>query len=146
MAERGARNGLGVAVPDKEELQGFFEEMARALTEGDAKRVAECWAVPGLFVTDVMAAPVESHEQVREIFEANIGLYRSKGITATSPEIVAIHNSTARLVAVDVRWPYLDATGTPKGEEVSSYVVWIDDEGKPRIRVGYSLGSTSDPF
>jgi hypothetical protein len=54
---------------------------------------------------------------------ANIAAYRSNGITSTSPEIVAIHSSTARLVAVDVRWPYLDADGTPKGEEVSSYVV-----------------------
>ena len=133
-------------MPGKEELQAFFEEMGRALADGDAKGVAESWAVPGLFVTDLMAAPVESHDQVREIFEANIGLYRSKGITATSPEIVAIHNSTARLAAVDVRWPHLDASGTRVGEEVSSYVVWIDDEGKPRIRVGFSLGSTGGPF
>jgi hypothetical protein len=34
------RTGGGVvAVPDKEELQAFFEESGRALAEGDARRV-----------------------------------------------------------------------------------------------------------
>jgi hypothetical protein len=31
-----------VVVPDKEELQAFFEELGHALAEGDARRVAEC--------------------------------------------------------------------------------------------------------
>lgn len=129
----------------EEELQALFEELGQALADGDAQRVAECWAVPGLFLSDVVAAPIESHAQLRGIFESAIALYRSKGITATSPEIVALHGSTERLVAVDVRWPYLDPAGRRVGEEVSSYVVWVDDEGKPKVRVGYSLGSTGFP-
>jgi hypothetical protein len=74
--------------------------------------------------------------QVREVFERAVAAYRERGISATRPEIVHTERAGGRLLLVTVRWPYLDAAGASKGSEVSRYVVWLDRDGEPRIRVG----------
>jgi hypothetical protein len=123
-----------------DELLDFLRRLGRSLSTGDAAGVADCWAVPALVLMDGGAMPVTDRAQVERYIAGAIEAYRSRKVEATEPEVLRIDRLSERLATVDVRWPYLDAAQNRQGDEVSGYLVWVDDQGRPGIRVAYTRG------
>jgi hypothetical protein len=132
-------------VVSDEVIRPFFVGLGSALSRGDPAGAAACFAVPSLIPTDEGATLFTDQPQIEEMFAGAVEQYRARGITATSPIIERIQEFTERLIGVDVRWPYVDDRGNPGGDEVSSYVVWIDERGSPRIRVALSMARAESP-
>ena len=123
-----------------EVAQRFFDRFARAVTSGDGRRIAEMWAVPALVVGDSMVQAVGSREAVELFFGGAKDEYNARGITDTRAELQRVEWLTRRLAVVDVRWPYLDASGVERGEESSTYVLRRDDSGELKVQAALLRG------
>jgi len=117
------------------EVQTLLEAYGRALSDGDVGAIACCWEVPAFVLSDAGAVRVESMSEVEAFFEKAITSYRAQGLVSTRPEIQKIEQLSDRVVSVDVQWPALDESGTPRSVECSRYVLRADANDKLRIRV-----------
>lgn len=125
---------------DRAEVQEFLDRLAKALTSGDGKAIATMWDVPALVLGDDQVMAVSTEREVEQFFGSAKDQYNAQGITDTRAEIVALRWHTPRLVSVEVRWPYLDAKGTQRGAETSTYTLRRDGSGKFRLRVAVMHG------
>lgn len=120
----------------------MFERFRDAFTQGDGSAAARCWDVPALVVSDAGSRAVSTLGEVADFFGSAAAQYTQRGVVSTRPEIQRTIWHTNRLASVEVRWPYLDATGTEVGEsESSTYVVRLGDDGELRICVAVMMGA-----
>ena len=141
----GRGGGASVALERNEsEVQEILDRLAEAVTEGNGKTVAKMWAVPALVLGDTMARPVSTLLEVEQFFGGAKEQYNARGISDTRAEIVDLRWPTPRIAIAEVRWPWLDATGVEKGDEVSSYVFRRDEAGKLKIQTVIMHGASSD--
>jgi hypothetical protein len=124
----------GVTMND-DQIQRFLERLGHAMSVGDLAEVAQCWDVPALVLTDDSAIAISDSAELKPFFARAAEGYRSQGLVATRPELERVEPLTARLTAVDVRWPTFNAAGAEQSSERSHYIVWHGDDGQPRIRV-----------
>jgi ketosteroid isomerase-like protein len=125
-------------------VQRFLERYAQALTAGDGKTIATMWEVPALVLHDQSALAVSTSEEVEKFFNAAVTQYRAQGIAATRADVTSIAWLSGRIAMVEVRWPYLDASGREIGNaETSTYTLRLDDRGEPRVRVAIMHGPTT---
>ena len=123
-----------------EEVQGFLDRFAAALTGGDTATVAGMWETPALVLGDEMGQTVESRQEIERFFAGAKEDYNRRGITGTRADIQGLEWATERIAIVTVRWPYLDDGGRERGEESSTYVLRRDDQGSLRLRVAVMRG------
>jgi hypothetical protein len=128
---------------EDKEILDFLQRLGAALSAGQLKEVSSCWAVPAMVLTDDGAVLITDPSQIEQMFEPAVSAYKSSGISSTEPEILRIDRLTERLIATDVRWPYLDSDGNRHGAETSSYILWADGAGRLLLRV--ALSRTADP-
>lgn len=141
----GRGGGASVAMERNEsEIQEILDRLAEAVTEGNGKAVAKMWAVPALVLGDTMARPVSTLLEVEQFFGGAKEQYNARGISDTRAEIVDLRWPTPRIAIAEVRWPWLDAAGVEKGDEVSSYVFRRDEAGKLRIQAVIMHGASSN--
>ena len=124
-----------------EVVQRFFDRFAKALTAGDSRSIAQMWSVPALVLGDTMVRAVNSADEVEQFFSGAKDQYNATGITDTRAELQHIEWLTRRIAVVDVRWPYLDASGDEQGEESSTYVLRRDDSGELKIQAVLMRGA-----
>lgn len=142
---KSGRGGASVALERNEsEVQEILDQLAEAVTEGNGKAVAKMWAVPALVLGDTMTRPVSTLLEVEQFFGGAKEQYNARGISDTRAEIVDLRWPTPRIAIAEVRWPWLDATGIEKGDEVSTYVFRRDEAGKLRIQAVVMHGASSD--
>src|SRR5262249_54833484 len=121
----------------------MLQRFSNAFTSGDGKAAAECWHVPALVLSDNGTMPVNTADDVEQFFGGAADQYHSKGIYGTRPEIREFTPMSRRVASVTVRWPYLDREGAETGaEEASTYLLRLDEAGKPRICVALMLGAS----
>ena len=130
---------------DDRQLLDFLQRLGAAISAGRPEEVASCWSVPALILTDDGALLIQDRSQIEQMFGEVGGAYRSRGIASTEPEILRVDRLTERLVATDVRWPYLDSDGNSRGTETSSYILWVDAEGQLQLRVALSRTGDGTP-
>lgn len=123
-------------------VQEFLDGFARSLTAGDGEAIGRMWAVPAYVLGDTMAMPVTTVKEVEDFFAGAKDQYNKRGISDTRAVIKREIWLTDRIVAVDVRWPYIDANGAEKGEESSTYVLQVDDIGALKIRTTIMHGAS----
>lgn len=129
-------------VRDLEDVQGFLDRFARALTAGDGRAIAKMWDTPALVVGDRQLTAVSSPAEVERFFGGAREQYNDRGITDTRAEIAVLDSLTERIFNVTVRWPYLDARGNEKGEETSTYTLRRNDKGDLRLCVAIMHGAS----
>jgi hypothetical protein len=127
-------NASGRSQRDRAAVQDLLDRFARALTSGDGRGAASLWETPAFVLGDEIVMPVASPEEVERFFGGAREQYNSRGITDTRGEIQRLDWVSDRIAIVDVRWPYLGATGKEVGAESSTYVLRKDDTGALRIR------------
>lgn len=115
-------------------VQEVLDRFARALTAGDGEAVADLWETPAFVIGSGMARAVSARAEVVEFFGSGKDQYNALGITDTRAEIQRLDWVAEDLVVVDVRWPYLTASGEEKGEERSTYTLLSDRQGQLKIR------------
>jgi hypothetical protein len=113
--------------------------MGRALGERDLEAIANSWEVPALVLSDEGAVAVADAGEIERFFAQAVDWYRGRGVMTARPEIERLERLTPRLYAVDVRWPGFDATGRETWSERSHYILRLDDDGRPRVRVALTL-------
>lgn len=118
----------------QEQIQAVLDRFARALTAGDGEAVAELWETPAFVIGSGMARAVSAREEVVDFFSRGKEQYNSLGVTDTRAEIQRLDAVADDLVVVDVRWPYITASGEEKGEETSTYTLLRDAKQQWRIR------------
>jgi hypothetical protein len=123
----------------RETIANFLEDIGRALSSGNAEAAARAWEIPALVLSQEGALAITDLDEVEALFVRAINWYRARGEVSTRPEIEDIEDLDARISSVDVRWPGYDATGAERSSERSRYVIRLDDEGRPRIRVAIGL-------
>ena len=124
-------------------VKEFLESYGDALSAGHGEHVAEMWEVPAYVLADADARVVSGADEVAKFFSSAHEAYAAHGIVSTFPEIQNEFWFTERLVSVDVRWPRVDARGAEVGHELATYILRLDDEGMPRIRIAIMHGETS---
>ncbi len=118
----------------RDEVQHFFDAMARAVTHGDAFTLASLWETPALVVSDDGVIAVSRPEELEALFAGAREEYNRRGVMDTRADLVAVDWATDRVCIVEVRWPWLDASGQALGAEASSYAVRRDDDDALRVR------------
>jgi len=125
---------------DKAGLQTFLEKFGTALTRGDAETISKCFELPAMFVSDDSVMTLNTKEEMEQMFEQGRKFYIDKGLVDTRPEIEDFGPLTDRIYEAAVRWPGFDSAGREKWSERSRYVIRLDDQGEPRLRVAMTLG------
>jgi hypothetical protein len=119
----------------EERLQAFFVRYGEALAAGDLRTISNCFAVPGLVLSDVGSISIADHEEIETAFRGTAEAYRAQGLVAARPTIVSYEAITERLVSVDVLWNYFDEQGRSAQEDAYRYLLRIDHEAEPQIQV-----------
>ena len=119
---------------DQVEVQGLLDQMARALTSGDGRAAARLWETPALVLSDQGVHAVASTAEVEQFFGGAKDQYNQMGIVDTRPEIQHLSWPTQHIAIVEVRWPWLDASGNESGSETSTYTFRRDDGGQLKLR------------
>jgi hypothetical protein len=73
--------------------------------------------------------------QLKKLMAQASEAYRKQGIVSTKPDVEKVDMLSEQLVAVDVRRPSYDASGTEMASERSHYLLHIGNDGQVRIRV-----------
>jgi ketosteroid isomerase-like protein len=141
-AERHAPTRKVTGARDDAAVRTMLERLAKALTSGDGKTVARMWAVPALVMSDDMARPVASLEEVEQFFAGARQQYNDRGVTDTRPEVERIDWATDRIAIAHVRWPWLDADDEEVGTESSIYVLKRGDDGELRVQAVIMQGAS----
>lgn len=109
--------------------QRFFDTYARALSDLDLERIADCYHYPSLAVSRLGCLAIEKPAQTRDFFAANGTQYKERGID--SVRIVNLRPS----YDADGLWvgladlENLDAEGTVVGTEHNAYQLVAGDDG-----------------
>jgi hypothetical protein len=125
----------------RDDIQGFLDRLGQAISTGDIQAVARCWEVPALVLSDQGAMAIAAVEEIERFFAQAAEYYRGQGLVATRPEIDRVEALGERLCSVNVRWPAFDASGREQTSEHSQYLMRLDDDGQPRIRVAVTLSA-----
>jgi hypothetical protein len=120
------------------EVKLALEKLGAALSDGDAKAVAQFWALPGLVLSDQGAIVVNAAAEIEQFFTKSIASYRENGIYSTRPDLRASELLSDTLAWADVEWPGIDANGKEVSRERSFYILRIGDDGSARIQVALS--------
>ncbi len=126
----------------EDEVRHYFDDLARALTSGDGKTIAELWEVPSLVLSDQGARVMQTPAEVEQLFARAKGMYAARGIIDTRPDIQYVEWLTNRIVVADVRWPLFDERHRELGAEASTYTLARDHAGKLRLRVVVMRGES----
>lgn len=94
-----------------EELEAHLGAYQDALSSFDAKRTAELWGVPGTIVSDTFAGALDSREAMAAGLEQSYPLYQRLGLQHVEHETLDRVDLTDRLLLVQVRWLFYDASG-----------------------------------
>lgn len=119
-------------------VQDYLDQFGEALTQGDAKAIADQWAVPAFVLGAGMARPVSTRAEIEDFFAGARDQYNARGVTDTRAEIVRLDPIHDSLVMVRVHWPWLNAAGETVGGECSTYTLErqdADSEWKLRVVV-----------
>jgi hypothetical protein len=116
-------------------IRRFLEEYGQALSSGNLARVARCWDVPALVLSEEGALAVSDRGAIERFFAQATAWYQAQGWVSTRPELERVERLSTTLTAVEVRWPTFDAAGTEQFSERSYYLLQADAGGQPRIRV-----------
>jgi hypothetical protein len=122
-------------------VQAFLDSMARAVVAGDGDGMAKLWGYPAL-VIDHEVMSITEPKQVASFFGGAREQYNAMGIVDTRAEIQRLQWLTDRIVAVDVRWPWLDGSGATRKFETSTYTLCRQENGGFVIRVAVLRGVT----
>ena len=123
----------------EETVRSFLERYGAALSAGDLAAVASCWEVPAMVLSDQGVRPVLELAEVEQFFAGAVEWYRSQGLVATRPQLLHVQALGQKLASVDSRWSTLNAAGLEVASETSRYILSLDEDGSPRIRVAISL-------
>ena len=123
-------------------VQKFFEDFAKALTDGNVPAIAGLWGVPALVSGDKMLRAVSSLDEVRDYFSGAKAQYAKHGIHQAVADIQEIKWLTHEMVLVEVRWPYIDKDGDEMGEERSTYLLRRDSDGDLKLHVAMMQGAS----
>ena len=118
-------------------IQQLLERLGRGLSAGDLKEVSACFGFPALIFLDRTGVSVSSAPEIEQLFARAREEYQARGIVSTRPQIERVEHLNETLVAVDVRWPSFDASGSQKASDLSYYILQRE-ERNPRIRVALS--------
>lgn len=121
-----------------DDLRTFFDAYGRALSRCDLSAIAAAWEVPALVLADQGAHAVASDEEIKTFFAAAAQQYRDQGILSTTPEIGRVEWLSELVAEVRVRW-HRWAAEERRGSELSQYLVRLDGDMRPRIRVALML-------
>ena len=119
----------------RERAQKFLGRYAEALNAADAEALAACWQVPALVLSDESAYAFESEDEVRAFLASDGARHRDQGIAATAPTSINVAELSPRILRVDVVWSHRDAAGAERSRRYTYYLLHLDAEGRPRIRV-----------
>jgi hypothetical protein len=119
----------------KSDVREFFRQFGEAVSAGEASALASAFATPALLISDEGAVQLSAEAEVEKLFAEAAEAYAERGVASTRADVQTIDTITDRLIHAKVRWPYLDSDGNEVGDEVSTYIIWIDGDGRPRIRV-----------
>ncbi len=128
--------------PASNEVQDLLDRLAQALTTGDGRAVAQLWAAPALVVHDEAVVAVGSLDEIAAFFGGVKEQYMARGIVDTHGDIIRLAWMTDRIVMVDVRWPYHDASGHEVGYELSTYTLRRDDAGALKVQAVVLRGAS----
>lgn len=126
------------------ELQTFFDDYGRALSDGNLPGIAACYDVPALVLSDDGAVPIADRGEIEIAFAGATEGYRAQGLVKARPTINRTEQLTPRLVAADVHWDYLDAEGLPQQDDDYRYILHLGADDAPHIRVVLA-GATGQP-
>jgi hypothetical protein len=119
----------------QEQITQLLEQLARALSAGDLRKVSDCWEAPALVLSDEGATAVSQVGEIEKFLAQATDWYRSQGIASTKPEIERVDLLSEKLASVDVRWPAFDAAGRERSSERSHYIVQLGKDKQAHIRV-----------
>jgi hypothetical protein len=123
-------------------VQAFLDSLARALATGKGEELAHLWGYPAIVISEERVLAVSSPGEVERLFGAAREKYNALGIVDTRAEIQRLQWLTDHIVTVDVRWPWLDASGATRAAEMSTYTLCRKADGGFELRVAVGRGST----
>jgi ketosteroid isomerase-like protein len=119
--------------PQHSEVHQLLTRYAHALVTGDAKTVARTWAVPSILISNDAVHAISTRDEIEAFFAGAKAQYNEKGIFDTYPDIQAEDWIGDKIVVVEVRWPWVDASGEQRGAEASDYTLRRNDKGELEI-------------
>lgn len=118
-----------------ERIHSFFTSYGTALTTGDVRSVAQCYALPTLVLSDAGSLPVTTPREIETAFRGATEGYRVRGLVAAHPTLGKIEPLSSEIVSVDIEWKYLDARGGVAAREAYRYLLRVRPSDDLRIQV-----------
>lgn len=119
----------------QDELKAFLKRYGEALMAGDLPKVADCYTVPCLFLSDAASTAVAARSEVANLVEAAVGRYHDQGLITAHPNVLRAEAVTESLVWTEVSWDYHDTHGNSAQPEIYRYVLRLDADVGPLIQV-----------
>jgi hypothetical protein len=111
------------APTDLDDLTDFFDRYGSALTTGDVAAIANCYALPGMVVSDAYSFTFASPAAVALSFLGAAPAYREQQIVAAHAQLRDVQRISEALAMVAVEWEYLDSAGNAVPGESYRYLI-----------------------
>jgi hypothetical protein len=118
----------------------FLRRFGVAIAAGDSEAIRQCFELPAMFLADGGVSVLADEEEMVRMFQQGRKFYLDLGLTETHPEVLQFTPLTARMYEARVRWPGSGSDGVERWSEESLYLLRLDNDGRPRIRVAATLG------
>ncbi|GLH98981.1 hypothetical protein Pa4123_42560 [Phytohabitans aurantiacus] len=123
-----AANLCGVKT-ELDALADFFNQYGAALTAGDVPGIANCYAMPGVVVSDNYSFAFNTPVAVALSFLGASPEYQERELVAAHAQIRETQRLTGALTLVAVEWEYLDSQGRAVPGERYRYLIRMADRG-----------------
>jgi ketosteroid isomerase-like protein len=117
----------GAMPVSRNDAETFFASYAKALASRDAIAIARFWGVPAFVLSDEGAIAVGKPEETEQFFASSMVQY--EGIAEVRATIREMHALSDVVIACEIDWAHLDASGKAVGGEHGHYMLRRGDGG-----------------
>lgn len=92
-------------------INEFFEGYAAAMERQDTKYMANCYALPCMFISDDSSLTYSDIAKLESLINKGKHFFAVHGITSALPDVQNKLSVTEKIARVKLQWQYLDKKG-----------------------------------
>jgi len=123
----------------EERVRLFLERLGKAFSDGNLHAFASYWEIAALILSDQGDRSITDRTELEAYFAHAVEWYRARGLAFSEPDLQRVEQLSGRLVAVDVRWPAINADDVEQVGERWHFVLRFEEDGDPLIRVAITM-------
>lgn len=116
-------------------INRFFEEYAAAMERQDTKYMANCYALPCVFIADDSSLAYTTTTKLEGLINQGKRFYSLHAITGMVPDVINKRLISPKIARVTMHWKYINSKGGIVYDCDYYYILKLDEANNWKIEV-----------